>query len=98
MFAELDALIPGRQYPFVNADVIAKIVKGFPAADSLAQGVADLMRKHLVQQTTSFATETVFSDEVGSKLQYLKDAEELGFRVLFIYPINRKASAFRPGI
>lgn len=74
----------GAPIPFINADLIAKLLKDIPDPDVLAQKVAELMRDHLAETRTSFATETVFSDPHGAKLAYLKRAQELGFRVVLI--------------
>lgn len=100
-FAELDALAPGRTFPFVNADLIAKLLDGLPQADRLAQRVADLTREHMLEQKASFATETVFSDEVGAKLDFLRRAQAAGFHVVMVYVtlanvhLSRQRVAFR---
>lgn len=70
---------------FINADILAQIVGNAPAADKLAQRVADTMRGHFVQERASFATETVFSDAVGAKLQLLRIARDAGMRVVMVY-------------
>lgn len=70
---------------FINADILAQVVGSAPAADKLAQRVADVMREHFVQQNASFATETVFSDTVGAKLQLLRDARNKGMRIVMVY-------------
>ncbi len=77
--------VPGRQFVFVNADIIAQVLKGIPSPDKLAQQFADLMRKHMVSERATFATETVFSDEKGAKIQFLRDAEAAGFHVILVY-------------
>lgn len=74
----------GAPIPFINADLLAKLLTGIPEPDVLAQKVAELMRDHLAETRTSFATETVFSDPQGAKLAYLKRAKEMGFRVVLI--------------
>lgn len=56
-----------------------------PASSEFAQKIADLMRDHYLLHPKSFATETVFSDEVGAKLSFLMRAEAAGFKVIFIY-------------
>jgi predicted ABC-type ATPase len=76
---------PGRRFTFVNADLIGAVVAAIPAKDRLAQKIADLIRHHMVEEHASFATETVFSDEVGAKLKFLRDAAEAGFHVVFVY-------------
>lgn len=90
-----------RRFIFVNADLIASIVGGLPARDVAAQAIAEVLRRHMVQQRASFATETVFSDEVGAKLQFLRDAEAAGFHVVLVYVtlasvhLSRARVAFR---
>lgn len=85
LFALLDEQGREREFQFINADLIARIAAGVPAADYLAQKIADLIREHMLGQRSNFATETVFSDEKGAKLDYLRRAEEAGFRVVLIY-------------
>lgn len=70
--------------PFINADLIGKALSASPAPDVLAQKIADLMREHYLEFPVSFATESVFSDEVGAKTAYLKKAAEMGFHVVLI--------------
>lgn len=67
---------------FVNADVLALSLKMNPYA---AASLADSLRRQLVQQRESFIFETVFSDPVGDKLGFLKDAEDAGYTVLLIF-------------
>ena len=83
-FNELDQK-EGRAFIFINADLLASLLKGIPAPDHLAQKIADLTREHMLGQKTSFATETVFSDEVGAKLEFLRRAGECGFHVVLVY-------------
>ena len=85
LFQELDAIAPGRHFAFINADQIAQIIKDVPAPDVLAQKFADIWRQHLVDQRVQFATESVFSDELGAKLGFLRDAQKAGFRVVMIF-------------
>ena len=70
---------------FLNADMIARIIAGIPAPDEAAQKLTESLREHMLSQGTTFVTETVFSDEVGAKLAYLRRAEQAGFRVVLIY-------------
>ena len=58
---------------FVNADVLARELNLDPYA---AAKVADALRRELVNQRESFVFETVFSDPVGDKLSFLKEAIE----------------------
>lgn len=85
LFDELDGLIAGRDFVFINADSIGKLVDSVPSSDVLAQKVADLAREHMLSTGVDFATESVFSDEVGAKLGYLKRAAEAGFHVVFVF-------------
>lgn len=75
----------GRRIPFVNADIITQVLHDIPAADELSQKFADLLRVHLVTHKAAFATETVFSDPVGAKVQFLRDAMAAGFHVVMVY-------------
>lgn len=70
---------------FLNADLLARVLQGIPAADHVSQKMTDILREHMLTQGTTFVTETVFSDEVGAKLDYLKRAAAAGFRVVLIY-------------
>ncbi len=85
----------------MNADLVAKLLDGIPRADRLAQRVADLTREHMLEQKSTFATETVFSDEVGAKLDFLRRARDAGFHVVLIYEtlanvhLSRQRVAFR---
>ena len=67
---------------FINADVLADQLDMEPYA---AAGVAGTLRNALVQQGESFVFETVFSDPVGDKLTFLKDAAELGYTVILCF-------------
>jgi len=50
-----------------------------------AAKVADSLRRQLVEQRESFIFETVFSDPVGDKLAFLKEAESLGYSVVLFF-------------
>jgi len=67
---------------FVNADVLALSLRmdAYAAAE-----MADAIRRQLIERRESFIFETVFSDPVGDKLEFLKDAERLGYTVLPIF-------------
>ena len=67
---------------FVNADVIARELDLEPYA---AAKVADALRRELVNQRESFVFETVFSDPVGDKLTFLKDAVTAGYTVVLCF-------------
>jgi predicted ABC-type ATPase len=71
----------------VNADRIAQVLDpsrpdqlAYQAAD-----VADNVRRDLVKRGLSFCMETVFSDPVGDKLQFLKDAQAEGYTVIGVF-------------
>ena len=67
---------------FINADVLAGElgIAAYPAAE-----VAAKLRQELVNQGESFVFETVFSDPVGDKLAFLKDAEKKGYSVVLCF-------------
>lgn len=66
----------------VNADVIARelSIDAYAAAE-----MATILRTELVARRESFVFETVFSDPVGDKLQFLKDAAALGYTVILCF-------------
>lgn len=68
--------------PFVNADRIAAAL-GISAGEAAA--AADAARAQLLEREESFVTETVFSDPVGAKLQFLRDAIAANFQVTLYY-------------
>lgn len=67
---------------FVNADVLARELDLDPYA---AARVADALRRELVRERESFIFETVFSDPVGDKLSFLKDAAKQGYTVVLCF-------------
>jgi predicted ABC-type ATPase len=77
-----DAHLPKTGLYFVNSDVLALSLGMDPYA---AAEMADAIRRQLVERRESFIFETVFSDPVGDKLEFLKDAEGLGYTVLLIF-------------
>ena len=67
---------------FVNADVLANQLQ----IDSYkAAKIADDLRRRLVADRESFIFETVFSDPVADKLNFLKEAEQSGYTTLLIF-------------
>jgi predicted ABC-type ATPase len=69
---------------FVNADVLSRELEldAYEAAR-----VADAIRRALVQCGESFVFETVFSDPVGEKVAFLKEAVASGYTCLwFVAP------------
>lgn len=67
---------------FVNADDLSRElgVGGYEAAE-----LATHLRQALVEQRESFVFETVFSDPVGDKLSFLRDAATLGYNVVLCF-------------
>jgi predicted ABC-type ATPase len=67
---------------FVNADVIARELR----VDAYAAArVTDALRRELLKQGESFVFETVFSDPVGDKLAFLKEAVQAGYTVVLCF-------------
>jgi predicted ABC-type ATPase len=67
---------------FVNADILA-LSTGIDAYEAAA--VADKIRRQLLAEKTSFVFETVFSDPVGEKVEFLKSAAEAGYTAVLIF-------------
>ena len=67
---------------FVNADVLAGELELDPYA---AAHAADALRRELVRQRESFVFETVFSDPIGDKLEFLRDAIRQGYKVVVCF-------------
>jgi predicted ABC-type ATPase len=67
---------------FVNADDLARElgISAYDAADA-----AKRLREALVEQRESFVFETVFSDPVGEKLEFLRRASSLGYTVVLCF-------------
>lgn len=67
---------------FINADVLAGElgIDAYQAAE-----IAAKLRQELVSQGESFVFETVFSDPVGDKLAFLKDATTRGYSVVVCF-------------
>ena len=67
---------------FVNADEIARDLR----ADAYAAAkMADTLRRELLAEHESFIFETVFSDPVGDKIAFLKEAERSGYTVILLF-------------
>ncbi len=66
----------------INADVLARDLNVDPAT---AVQLADAVRRELVTQRESFVFETVFSDPVGEKRKFLREAVEAGYTVVLIF-------------
>ena len=67
---------------FVNADNLARQLDLDPYK---AAAAADRVRRELAQMRESFVFETVFSDPVGDKVDFLKSLEAEGFQVVLCY-------------
>lgn len=67
---------------FVNTDVLAA---EFEMDAYRAAQVAGSLRQELLHLRESFVFETVFSDPVGAKLSFLKDAEAQGYTVVLCF-------------
>ncbi len=67
---------------FVNADVVA-LSLGLDAYR--AAELAETLRLELLDLRASFIFETVFSDPVGNKVAFLKNAEDLGYTVVLVF-------------
>ena len=66
----------------INADVLAAELDMEAYA---AAAVAGRLRQELLRQRESFVFETVFSDPVGDKLEFLKAAAEQGYTVILCF-------------
>ena len=66
----------------VNADIIARElnIDAYEAAR-----IASAVREELIRQRESFVFETVFSDPVGDKLAFLREAVRNGYTVLLCF-------------
>lgn len=76
--------------PFINADHLAKtlIESGAPtgeATERMAAELADKRRREMVEKHESFITESVFSDPVGAKVTFLREAQIAGYAVVLIF-------------
>ncbi len=67
---------------FVNADNLARQLDLDPYK---AAAAADRVRRELAQMRESFVFETVFSDPVGDKVDFLKSLEADGYQVVLCY-------------
>lgn len=67
---------------FINADNIAAetSIGAYEAA-----AIANALRLELFRQRESFVFETVFSDPIGDKLTFLKEAADSGYAVVLCY-------------
>lgn len=73
--------------PFVNADRIAQFLEPSHPGQVAYQAakLADEARRELLKRGLSFCMETVFSDPVGDKIQFLKEAQSAGYSVIGVF-------------
>ena len=67
---------------FLNLDVLAL---GLDLDPQTATQVGSALRRELFEQRESFVFETVFSDPVGDKLAFLREAAKAGYTVLLCF-------------
>jgi len=67
---------------FVNADVLARELSLDVYA---AARLAESLRQELVAQRESFIFETVFSDRIGAKIEFLKQASGNGYNTILCF-------------
>jgi len=82
--------LSGLDLPFINADILGKelVDAGAPAGESterLAAKLAEQRRRQMVENRESFITETVFSDPVGAKVNFLRETQNAGYLVVMIF-------------
>jgi len=77
-----DAHLSTAGLPFINADILSHELglSGYAGAR-----IAAALRRALVDRRESFVFETVFSDPVGEKLAFLREAVDSGYAVILIY-------------
>jgi predicted ABC-type ATPase len=68
--------------PFLNPDLIAAELRLTPEDATMA---TTRLRETLVGERESFVFETVFSDPVGDKIGFLKDAAKSGYTVVLCF-------------
>ena len=77
-----EAYLAEAGLPFVNAD---RLTAGLGIPNEEAAVVADRVRSEFLLERESFITETVFSDPVGAKLQFLREAMTAGYQVTLYF-------------
>lgn len=75
-------LLADKGLPFVNADELAKELK-LSAYEAAA--IAKEVRSLKIERHESFVMETVFSDPVGAKVEFLREAVESGYEVTLFF-------------
>jgi predicted ABC-type ATPase len=79
--------LAATKYPFVNAAEIARKLGG-PVDDRLSRIASDLAeetRGRHVGRRESFVMETVFSDPIGEKVEFLASARAQGYCVILVF-------------
>ena len=73
--------------PYINPDLLAlEAHPEDPDAQALAAAsLAEAKRQEFIQVGASFAFETVLSDPVGAKVQFLQRAKELGYEIIAVF-------------
>lgn len=76
------AFLSHLNLPFLNADNLANKtgLDAYTAAEQIAR-----IREMMCSQKQAFITETVLSDPVGAKINFLKQASKQGFKVRLIF-------------
>jgi predicted ABC-type ATPase len=77
-----EAYLSATGLRFVNADVLARSLE---MAAYEASELAKAIRSELVEQGESFIFETVFSDPVGDKVSFLKEAAARGYTAVLCF-------------
>lgn len=77
-----EAFLRTTGLPFINAD---QITAALGVSNEEARKAADAARAEMLNGRKSFITETVFSDPVGSKLAFLREAIAVGYEVHLVY-------------
>ena len=77
-----EAFLVDTGLEFVNAD---RLTAGLHIDNEEAAVVADQLRLEMVMERRSFITETVFSDPVGAKVKFLRDATAAGYAITLYY-------------
>ena len=76
------AFLANTELRFINADDLARELNAGPYE---AAETANALRKALVAKRESFIFETVLSDAVGEKVQFLSTVANLGYEVVLIF-------------
>ena len=76
--------------PFLNADLIARELayhraEAIPAVVPAAAKIAAQRRREFLSRRASFVLETVFSDPVRDKVDFLRQAQERGYAVVLVF-------------